>query len=64
MELSIEHHDALTEGPKVQVTELAPGVSFTVNDVQVSTAATTLAPEAHPIAELPAGANNLYGRNI
>lgn len=40
----IEHHDALTNGPKVQVTELAPGDEFTVNDVQVSTAATQHAP--------------------
>lgn len=40
----IEHHDALTNGPKVQVTELAPGDEFAVNDVQVSTAATSHAP--------------------
>ena len=40
----IEHHDALTEGPNVQVTELLPGDEFRVNDVQVSTAATVHAP--------------------
>lgn len=40
----IEHHDGLTNGPKVQVTELTPGDGFTVNDVQVSTAATAHAP--------------------
>ncbi len=40
----IEHHDALTNGPKVQVTEMVPGDEFTVNDVQVYTAATAHAP--------------------
>lgn len=40
----IEHHDALTKGPNVEVTELAPGDEFAVNDVQVSTAATAHAP--------------------
>lgn len=40
----IEHHDVLTKGPNVQVTEVEPGDQFTVNDVQVSTAATVHAP--------------------
>ena len=40
----IEHHEELTEGPRVQVTELEPGDSFTVNDVSVTTAATVHAP--------------------
>ena len=40
----IEHHDVLTEGPKVKVTELEPGEGFAVKDVQVSTAATVHSP--------------------
>ena len=40
----IEHHDALTRGPSVQVTEVEPDNHFAVNDVQVSTAATVHAP--------------------
>ena len=40
----IEHHDVLTGGPKIKVTELEPGDGFAVNDVQVSTAATVHAP--------------------
>ena len=40
----IEHHDALTRGPNVEVTELEPDDQFAVNDVQVSTAATIHAP--------------------
>ena len=40
----IEHHKALTNGPKVQVTDLTPGDGFAINDVQVSTAATAHAP--------------------
>ena len=40
----IEHHEALTVGPQVEVTELDPGDSFTVNDVRVSTAATEHSP--------------------
>lgn len=40
----IAHHDALTEGPKVEVTELDPGDEFDVNDVHVATAATEHAP--------------------
>ena len=40
----IEHHDALTNGPRVQVTEVAPGEGFSVNDVEVTTAATAHAP--------------------
>lgn len=40
----IAHHEELTNGPQVQVTELAPGDSFAIGDVQVSTAATVHAP--------------------
>ncbi len=40
----IEHHDALTHGPKVDVVELEPGQSFELDDVFVSTAATVHAP--------------------
>lgn len=40
----IEHHDPLTEGPKVEVTELDPGDSFAVADVSVTTAATEHSP--------------------
>ena len=40
----IEHHDALTHGPKVDVVELEPGQSFELDDVFVSTAATEHAP--------------------
>lgn len=40
----IEHHDELTKGPQVQVTELEPGDSFMVNDVGVTTAATEHSP--------------------
>ena len=40
----IAHHDVLTEPPKVEVTELEPGDSFAVNDVQITTAATQHAP--------------------
>ncbi|MEM9516331.1 MAG: MBL fold metallo-hydrolase [Actinomycetota bacterium] len=36
----IAHHEQLTEGPKVDVTELEAGDSFTVNDVSITTAAT------------------------
>ncbi len=36
----LAHHEELTEGPQVEVTELAPGDPFTVNDVSVTTAAT------------------------
>jgi len=43
----IAHHEPLTEGPKVDVTELAPGDSFEINDVKVTTAATMHAP-VHP----------------
>ena len=43
----IAHHDELTEGPKVDVTELEAGDAFTVNDVSVSTAATEH-PPVHP----------------
>ncbi len=40
----IAHHDVLTNGPQVAVTELQPGDSFTIGDVSVSTAATDHAP--------------------
>ena len=40
----IAHHDVLTKGPQVQVTDLSPGDSFAINDVQISTAATVHAP--------------------
>ena len=40
----IDHHDELTEGPKVDVTELEPGDSFTVGNVSVTTAATEHSP--------------------
>jgi len=43
----IAHHAALTNGPQIEVTELQPGDSFAVNDVQISTAATMHAP-VHP----------------
>ena len=40
----IEHHDALVNGPRVEVTELEARDTFDVNDVHVSTAATDHAP--------------------
>ena len=40
----IAHHDQLTRGPNVVVTELEPGDSFTVGDVAITTAATEHAP--------------------
>ena len=40
----IAHHDELTAAPSVEVTELEPGASFAVNDVQVAVAATEHAP--------------------
>ncbi len=43
----IAHHEPLTEGPKVDVTELEPGDSFDLNDVHITTAATVHAP-VHP----------------
>jgi len=43
----IDHHEQLTEGPKVDVTELEPGDSFAVGEVQITTAATMHAP-VHP----------------
>ncbi|MEM9518838.1 MAG: MBL fold metallo-hydrolase [Actinomycetota bacterium] len=36
----IAHHEELTEGPRLDVTELEPGDAFTINDVSVTTAAT------------------------
>ena len=40
----VAHHEPLTEGPKVDVTELSPGDDFTINDVHIMTAATEHAP--------------------
>ena len=40
----IAHHDVLTKGPQVHVTDLAPCDSFEINDVRVTTAATVHAP--------------------
>ena len=40
----IEHHEELTEGPRVNVTELEPGETFELNDVSVTTRATEHAP--------------------
>ncbi len=40
----IAHHDVLTNGPQVAVTELQPGDAFTSGDVSVTTAATVHAP--------------------
>lgn len=40
----IEHHDQLTEGPKIEVVELEPGDTFAVDDVTVHTAATEHSP--------------------
>ena len=40
----IEHHNQLTQGPKVDVVELAPGESFELGDVFVTAAATMHAP--------------------
>lgn len=43
----IAHHDALTKPPQVQVSELEPGDSFAISDVQITAAATEHAP-VHP----------------
>lgn len=40
----IEHHDPLTKGPQVEVTELQPGDAFSLGDVSITTAATMHAP--------------------
>jgi ribonuclease Z len=40
----IEHHDPLTKGPQVKVTELQPGDAFRIGDVTITTAATMHAP--------------------
>lgn len=40
----IAHHEELTEPPKVDVTELGPGDSFSIGEVRVTTAATEHAP--------------------
>ena len=40
----IEHHDELTEGPKVDVVELSPNQAFQLDDLSIHTAATMHAP--------------------
>lgn len=40
----IEHHEALTNGPRVEVFELSPGAHFELDELSVSTAATEHAP--------------------
>ncbi len=40
----IAHHDELTSGPRVDVTELDPGATFEINDVTITAAATEHAP--------------------
>jgi len=40
----IEHHDPLTKGPQVEVTELQPGDALRIGDVRITTAATMHAP--------------------
>jgi ribonuclease Z len=40
----IEHHEILTEGPRVAVTELEPGRAFDIGPIAVRTAATVHAP--------------------
>jgi ribonuclease Z len=40
----VEHHDPLTKGPQVEITELEPGDAFTIGDVHITTAATMHAP--------------------
>ena len=40
----IAHHEALAEGPRVEVTELEPGDSFDIGPISITTAATMHAP--------------------
>ena len=40
----IDHHEVLTDPPRVRITEIEPGDSFAVDDVQIATAATEHAP--------------------
>ena len=40
----IAHHDFLTKGPQLEVTDLEPGDSFSIDDVQITTAATEHSP--------------------
>lgn len=40
----IEHHSFLTAGPQLAVTELEPGDTFAINDVQITTARTEHSP--------------------
>ena len=45
----IAHHDPLTEGPKVNVTELEPGDSFTLGTGEAAIEVTTAATEHAPV---------------
>ncbi|MEM9033680.1 MAG: MBL fold metallo-hydrolase [Actinomycetota bacterium] len=40
----IAHHEELTDGPRVEVTELEPGATFTIGALEITTAATEHAP--------------------
>ncbi len=40
----IRHHDVLTDGPRVEVTELEPGATLRIDDVDITTRATEHAP--------------------
>ena len=40
----VEHHDPLTKGPQVEVTELQPGDAFSIGGVSIASAATVHAP--------------------
>jgi len=40
----VEHHNFLDQGPQLDVTDLEPGDSFSVNDVHITTAATEHSP--------------------
>jgi len=40
----VAHHDFLDHGPRLEVTDLAPGDSFSINDVHITTAATEHSP--------------------
>ncbi len=40
----IAHHEPLTAGPNVEVTELEPGEGFEINDISITTAATEHSP--------------------
>lgn len=40
----VAHHDFLDHGPRLEVTDLEPGDSFSINDVHITTAATEHSP--------------------